>query len=489
MDYSTIQQLSPTRTVVTSFSPRKPSTADASTAFEEGDWVLCLAVSSSNNTNSNATANNNTISCALSNGTVHVYDQQRLHVTASFTPGQCSRHNMITDLIYYEEDHLITTAQDGSVVVTDLRQAAAAGSSSPAAALSTCVPHGESALSIDMGLDGHIAAVASNKASIHFFDVRYTNNNNKPNNTHLLVSYRDSHTDAVTKMKFHPQQPSMLCSGGEDGLICCFDTTQPTEELALQTVLNVGAPVRQMGFCCDNNNNIAATIDNRNNSSIYCLTGNETASLWDINTAACLQDFGGTQFREALTHQTSQRQQPPPPPSSSSKKQAPTTVPIQYLVDAFWDAPRRELLLCAGNSEGDAALFACRDGATWQLQNTLVGGHRGVVRAWRPIPQQQQLQQLMGDNSVSGLMMGGGAAPITTIVTVGEDARLCEWNRLTPAIAQRRPSSSSSLGTSAAAAAATIHSSTSLPSLKNAQGGGPIRRQRRQSHKSSAAPY
>lgn len=502
MDSITAQQLSPTRTVVTSFSPRKPSTVgtSATSAFEEGDWVLCLAVANRQQQHNCNAKNSNTISCALSNGTVHVYDQQRLHVTASFSPGQCSRNNLITDMIYYDQHEssctssLITTAQDGSVVVTDLRQAA---SSTPAAALSTCVPRGESALSIDLGLDGHIAAVASNKASIHFFDVRYTNATPAGNdctsssNNHLLGSYRDSHHDAVTKVKFHPQQSSMLCSGGEDGLICCFDTTQPTEELALQSVLNVGAPVRQMGFCCDHNNCTATALDNSSSGSLYCLTGNETASLWDINTATCLQDFGGTQFREVLTHQTSQLQQRQQQPSSaaeatatSSTNKTVSSVPIQYLVDAYWDAPRRELLLCAGNSEGDAALFVCRDGATWQLQNTLVGGHRGVVRAWRPMPPQ------MGSGFV-----GGVTAPVTTIVTVGEDARLCEWNRLAPAPAQRRPSSSSpvsvsSSGTPAAApAVASIHSSASLPSLKNAQGGGPVRRQRRHSHKTSAAPY
>jgi len=475
MDYA-VQQLSPSRTVVTSFSPRKPASTGTAAAFEEGDWILHLAVSSSSSSS---------IACALSNGTVQVYDPQRLHEVASFAPGGAGAGDcMITDLMYYgsgaqqkqqqQSDHaIITTAQDGSITVTDLRQRGpAAGSTSPLA-LQTWLPRNESPLSIDLGLDGNIAAVASHKASVHFFDLRQCGNgSNRDTSNGWLGSYRDSHTDAVTQVQFHPVQRSTLLTAGEDGLVCCFDTTQATEELALQTVLNVGAPVRKIGFCCGGGGDSSSSI-------VYCLTGNETASLWDVQTSTCRHEFGGTGLRASLATGAAILRQPKQPLSLST---------IDYLVDAHWDAGRRELLLCAGNSEGDAALYSYSDSSTdstgnngWKLQNTLVGGHRGVVRAWHPL-----------------YLTSSGAGFSPVIVTVGEDARLCEWNRLGAAVAMRRPFNNGSTNYSTIGGSVVAdhnhHLSTtvSAPGVATAAtttrgGGGPLRRQRR--HKSTAAPY
>ena len=68
------QILSPSRTVVTSFTPRRPG--NAASPFADGDWVLCLTSS----TVANGSAA--TLSCALSNGFVQVYDQESLHQVA-----------------------------------------------------------------------------------------------------------------------------------------------------------------------------------------------------------------------------------------------------------------------------------------------------------------------------------------------------------------------------------------------------------------------
>jgi WD40 repeat protein len=396
------QQLSPTRTLVTSFTPRRP--ADATSPFEEGDWVLCLASSRGSTAPS--------ISCALSNGKVNVYDQQSLHPVASFSPGNSNTH-IVTDLIYGPQDTLVATGQDGSVVVTDLRQpeTAAIHSTLPKTGSSQ-----ESALSISLGYDGYLAAVASNKARVHFFDLR---------TGRVLGSYVDSHTDAVTQVAFHPEERSLLLTAGEDGLVCSFDSTQPTEELALSSVMNIGAPCRRVGFCGD--------------STIYCLTGSETASLWDTNTATCIEDFEGPRLRENL---------------SSGKVQ------VDYLVDAHWDTTRQELFLCAGNSEGNTALYTCKDQSPscWQVSDMLVGGHRGVVRAWCPL-----------------MTASGAFSPV--IFTAGEDARLCEWNRL------GRQANSITGVTSAA----SVRHNVPAPAHQRA-GGGPVRRQRCHS-KPSAAPY
>ena len=398
------QQLRPTRTVVTSFTPRKP--ADGTCAFEDGDWVLCLASSSS------ATTFAPSISCGLSNGKVQVYDQQSLHPVASFSPGK-SRTHIITDLIYGPQDTLIATGEDGSVVVTDLRQPATA-------AIHSTLPHvgnsQESALTIALGFDGYLAAVASNKARVHFLDLR---------TGRVLGSYVDSHTDAVTQVAFHSERRSLLLTAGEDGLTCIFDTTQPTEEMALSSVINIGAPCRRVGFCGD--------------TAVYCLTGSETASLWDMNTATCIEDFGGSRLRESLS----------------------LSLPINYLVDAQWDATRQELLLCAGNNAGNAAIFSYSSQAFWKPSDLLVGGHRGVLRAWCPL-----------------LTASGAFSPV--IVTAGEDARVCEWNRL--------GRQANSITSAARVVEASARPNVSATAHQLVERGGPLRRQRRHS-KPSAAPY
>jgi WD repeat-containing protein 89 len=423
---------SPNRTVVTSFTPRKPE--DGVSAFEEGDWVLCLASSTSSLFPTTAAPS---VSCALSNGRVQVYDQQSLLPVASFLPIGDSDTNVVTDLIYGPQDTLLVTGQDGSIVLTDLRQPTTAALRATLPARGAAV---ESALAISLGFDGYLAAVACDRARVYFLDLR---------TSQVVGCYRDSHTDAVTQVAFHPEQRSLLATAGEDGLVCIFDTTQQSEELALGSVINVGSSCRRVGFCGDT-------------KAIYCLTGSETASLWNYETAACIHDFEGWRLREGLSLLSN------------------GTVEVDYLVDARWDAQRGELQLCAGNSAGNAAIFQSYLGnqsaqggpelqcSPWQVSDLLVGGHRGVVRAWCPL-----------NLDATSTSLG--------IITAGEDARLCEWNIL---------HRSTDISDSAMATITTDGTDAPVHDVKgkhNADqrgfGGGPIRRQRHRPSKQTIAPY
>lgn len=408
-----MSSLSPSRTVVTSFTPRKPSLPDSVTAFEEGDWVLCTTADTASGS----------VSCALSNGQVQVYDQTRLHRIHTFQHGDsCSSNHatntVINDLICGPQHTIVTAGNDSQIIVWDLRQGTAA--------LRTSIPAGQSALSVSVGFDGYLAAVASNKARIHFMDLRQAcpsgnNNNNNNNSNNLLGSYVDSHTHEVTQVHFQPGT-SVLLSGAEDGLACIFDTTQPTEEIALKSVMNVGTPLRHVGFC-------GADLD-----SVYCLTGSETASLWHWDSAVCSQDFGGNLLRERLVQPFGNK------------------LAIDYLVDAHWDAQSQELLMMTGSATGDAGLFRLTErNPNFEPCHVLTNGHRGVVRAWSPLSS-------------------------SMLITAGEDARLCEWNRLGPQAEQTQ------VDVSTSAANSGMNIGRSLPG-----GGGPVRPQKR--HKQSAQPY
>jgi WD repeat-containing protein 89 len=435
MQCSIHQAKSPNRTVVTSFTPHKPE--DGVSAFEEGDWVLCLASSTSSLFPTTAAPS---VSCALSNGQVQVYDQQSLLPVTSFLPmGDASA---VTDLIYGPQDTLLVTGQDGSIVLADLRQPTTAALRATLPARGAAV---ESALAISLGFDGYLAAVACDRARVYFLDLR---------TSQVVGCYRDSHTDAVTQVTFHPEKRSLLATAGEDGLVCVFDTTKQSEEMALGSAINVGSSCRRMGFCGDT-------------KAIYCLTGSETASLWNYETATCIHDFEGWRLREGLSLLSN------------------NTVEIDYLVDARWDAQRGELQLCAGNSAGNAAIFRSLLGtqsaqsgpelqcSPWQVSDLLVGGHRCVVRAWCPL-----------NLDAASTSLG--------IITAGEDARLCEWNVLH----RSNNSSDSAMVTTSTATSTTNGTDASVhdgSGKHNADqrgfGGGPIRRQRHRPSKQTIAPY
>jgi hypothetical protein len=249
--------------------------------------------------------------------------------------------------------------------------------------------------SLGLGYDGNLAAVGSTRGKIHFTDFRQPGC--------LLGTYVDSHTDDVTTTVF---ADSSLLSGAEDGLVCLFDTTQATEETARRSVCNVGSPIRHVGFC--------------EGPTIYCLTGSETVSLWRADEGNCVRDFGW-ETRANLSAAAGGR-------------------PIDYVVDAHWNAASQSLHLLAGATTGESVLYRLED-VGWQAEGFLSGGHRGVVRAWTPLRRP------------------------STFMTAGEDARLCEWHATAvpvpppPLATSKRPPTA---------------------------GGGPLRRQR---SKPATTPY
>jgi len=435
--------------VVTSFTPRRCDTVKTDNAFEEGDWALHLAASP-------ASANNGggTISCGLSNGDVQVYDRQRLHNVATLKP---DAPRLITDLAYGPETTVVAAGDDGSLVVYDLRK-----NDNESVALKGRLSVGQPALSASLGFDGYLAAVSTTKGRIHFLDLR--------SGGALLGSYVDSHNMDVTCVRFHPSNPSLLLSGAEDGLACVFDTTQPAEELALKSVLNVGTPIRRVGFC-----SVAPASRQQQRNAVWCLTGSETASLWDADTTSCIHDFGGLSLRDGLSQAASSGN------GGNSRR-------LDYLIDAHFLADSQELLLSAGNAEGDAALFRLSQTTSptaaatgqqlpaghqqpsspmgWEACHWLAGGHRGVVRATCLVSQ-------------------------SIVLTGGEDARLCEWNRLGVQAMTSPRSSPSGRQKPVVFAAGRGGGPMLSPSNGAARGvvggGGPLRRQRQP--RPSAAPY
>ena len=537
--------LSPFRTVITSFTPRRrpivppqqrpwtgadnlqqsqllSSLSDQDDWYEQGDWVLCLTT---NGPASTTTTTASSVACALSNGHVQVYDAARLQLMHSFehvpsnsttrttTTSSISsnRSRCITDLHFSSSDPqcLVSSASNGTLQLYDLRQAQHNNTNNT----NNCALHVQlpsAALSVSLGYEhGHLAAVGSTQGRIQFVDWRHASSSSSTQTSAVVGSYVNCHQDDVTHVQFVSSYSPYLLSASEDGLVCWLDTTQPTEEAAVQAIVNANCPIRRVGLCGDHTNT--------NNSTIYCLTGNETVRLFALPSAHSLAP---PLTRADLTQ------------AWSSSSWSHEWHEFDYLVQtAHWDFMHQELLVVAGgrrqgqsqaqqHSSGDGALFRIRppslgrpedDGYDTTMQQSsssldpnepfierqqkpllqplesLVGGHQGVLRAWSPV-------------TTDG----------TTLVTAGEDARLCEWRRppvgvgettldddimattttLTTTTMTRTPPSL--VGTKRPPCSPSSSSSSSSPSAlcvpPGSGGGGPLRRRQRPKT-SLSSPY
>jgi WD40 repeat protein len=375
--------LSPSRTVVTSFNPKRSKQEPGSAGlyggeyFDGGDWVLCVATNE----------DHHRVACALSNGEVQVYDKNTLHILHTFQRNE----SLITEMTFetFDANLLAATASDGSLTLYDIRQP-----TNPAIEIKNMLRQDEETLSLSMGFDGKIAAVGSSKGKIHFFDIR--------DKRSILGTYSQAHTNEVTRVRFQsfstPSSGSscinrntspVLVSGSEDGLACVFDTSQTTEESAITNILTVQSPVREIGFF------------GPKSEAIYCLTGSESLRLYHKDDAVCRKDFG-PQFRKYLGDQLERHECNSNGHSHPSSAKPGSICSMEYLVDCHWDVERQELSMLAGSSKGDGAVFQVGEQGLSPLSH-LRGGHRGVIRAWSSNHNR------------------------SSFFTVGEDARMCEW--------------------------------------------------------------
>lgn len=285
-----------------------------------------------------------------------------------------------------------SSGYDGTVKLFDIRTGTGSKGHPTQPSIQINLPRKDPATSISFGYGGALAAVGGAKGCIYFYDLRQGGgggganggNGTQVSNQHQpLGTYANSHTDEVTKLRFQPgseggyDTTSLLLSGSEDGLACIFDTSQPSEEKALKSVMNVSSPLRQVGF-------FGPALE-----GVYCLTGSESISVWHHDSAQRIYDFG-TNVRSTLSSLT------------GGGGGSGGGIPIQYLVNCHWDG--RELNLLAGNSDGVSALFRVDAGAL-SFKKQLNGGHRGCIRDYAVL------------NNGTG----------DCIITGGEDARMCEW--------------------------------------------------------------
>ncbi|GFH50284.1 hypothetical protein CTEN210_06760 [Chaetoceros tenuissimus] len=333
------QQIIPSRTVITSFSPATSSTVEN---YDEGQYVLHVTTSPSNTL----------LSCALSNQLIQTYDRSTLKLLQKYQP----HSNTITSVKYINDDVILSSSTDGTCKLYDCKSNSV---------ISTLSLSKEEALTVDVGYNGVLAAVGGSSGNIHFYDLR-----NISNKMHPLGSYVDAHTDDVTHVKFQSMTSSLLATASEDSLINVFDTSMPSEESALKSVMNTMAPLRQVGFF------------GPSQEGIFALTGSETLQVWHHDSCQLISDFGDV--RNHLSHLGH--------------------ASIQYLVGCHWSNKNQELNLVAGNTEGDCLVYKVEANNIVAKQKWN-SGHKASIRSF-----------------VASDYNGNEC-----FITAGEDSRLCEW--------------------------------------------------------------
>mmetsp|Transcript_8592 Transcript_8592/g.19309 ORF Transcript_8592/g.19309 Transcript_8592/m.19309 type:complete len:450 (-) Transcript_8592:138-1487(-) len=398
-----MKTIAPYRTAVASFSSLTPAKAQQQQGFEydSGEYILSLASPSSPSHDTSCASS--CVAAALSNQSIVLYDTNVGQVTQRI---ENAHSGPISEIDFFPSEYtgfgnqqsplLISASHDSTVKVWDVRSSTP---NQPAITMKLALPN-EQALSVSLGYGGTLAAVGTNKARVSFFDLRYANGNN-PSGA-LMGSYVDAHTEEVTQVSFQtlpqsPSQPSelktVLATASEDGLIAIHDPSRPSEDDALLSVLNIGAPLRNVGFfgpCYE---------------GIYALTGSETMSVHHWDSAQKVSDVGGGGLRGLLSNAVDTVVS-----GDNSGGMSDAGNAIDYLVGCTWaqaSTASPALHLLAGNSNGDGYLFRMDADQITPLMH-LKGGHRGCIRDFCWVD---------GND-------GGGKR----LVTGGEDARLCEWD-------------------------------------------------------------
>lgn len=188
-----------------------------------------------------------------------------------------------------------------------------------------------------------------------------------------MVMQYEPHTEDVTQVKFHPSSPSLLFTGGMDGLVYVLDTsTGASEDDATVAMFNVEEPVSQIGL-------FGPAFE-----FMHVRTSVETFSLWNVSTLDRLASYDEARAMVSTACETH----------------------IDFLAGLHFDQDTSQLMVIGGSYEsGDVSICSVEEDGTLAAQCCLSNGHVDAVRAFYWDPQSEY------------------------IITGGEDSRLCCWRR------------------------------------------------------------
>ena len=259
---------------------------------------------------------------SLSDCSISVMDREILTVIGDRIRGHTDRINALC-FSPMNSDIIISASSDHTCCCWDMR--------TPLEPVSSITLPGEIS-AMTLGVGGSLIATACG-TSLYFHDMRQLD-------AGTLGQYADCHTDEITSVKFHPNAAvHHLLSGGEDGLICVYDTSVSANDEAVISILNTDCPTRQIGFF------------GTGHEGVYCLSSVETASIWHYPSAQRISNFPS--IRESLG--------------------------CDYLIDC-WYQDDGSLNLLAGDHAGKGVVTNIQPGDVHTAVGEMLGGHSSTMR-------------------------------------------------------------------------------------------------------------
>ena len=222
----------------------------AKTAYEEGSYLLDGACSP------------NVIAASNSLQTVKLYSTDSLEFV-----GELKGHtDHIKDIVFNKADPnaLMTFGDSGSVNLWDVRSMKHT---------SLPLPLGQYSVraSGDLSCDGTYLAVGDG-VDITIYDSR--------NMGQSVYNLKEFHSDDITKVRFHPTQANIVCTGSEDGLLIASDATAANEDDAILWIFNTENAVNQISY----NDSKVVAITSMDSVCVGCLDTGDTMGIFERPT-------------------------------------------------------------------------------------------------------------------------------------------------------------------------------------------------------------
>ena len=240
--------------------------------------------------------------------------------------------------------------------------------------------------------------------------------------------FQDAHSEAVTRVRFHPERRSELYTSSVDGLVCAFDCahTPLNDEESLISVMSAEAAVNNIGFCRSGSSGDAR-------DALWCVTGVEDAHIFVASSDR-------RRVGVHLVHLKNARELVRAAATSSPEVSASApefAAQVDYVLGIHDGVAPGELFLSAGTQSGVVGIFPLVQGSP-SLRGTsayvglgapaavLRRGHRDIVRS------------IVWDANATA------SESARVPATVGEDALVCAWtpdvgNEERPPVDRARP--------------------------------------------------
>ncbi|KAM9066694.1 WD repeat-containing protein 89 [Sarcophilus harrisii] len=304
------------------------------------------------------------ISC--SNGSVRLYNKETLSLLREFN----EQSGLLKGVKFANSySHVFSACTDGTIKCWDVRL-----SGKTPVQVFKGYPSNVF-ISFDINCNDHIICAGTEKVGddtlMVFWDARSSSQSSCPVKDPLGV-YSETHSDDITQVCFHPDNPNMIVSGSTDGLVNVFDISNDNEEDALIATCNSGSSVSYVGW------------SGKEYKQIYCMTHDEGFCWWDLanlDTDQPVTCLNIQDVREVINVQNGN---------------------LDYLVGGLYHEKTDQLLVVGGTNTGTIHLINCASSGLTYMRS-LERGHSATVRSfcWS-----------MQDDS---------------LLTGGEDAQLLLW--------------------------------------------------------------